>query len=77
LFFFPFIDLLVEDGVVHPDRELHGLPRRWWRCVRERLPPGPGGGALELPGLRVRRVVVLLVVQHHRAHPSRGHGGRF
>ena len=67
------LHLLVEEGFdVLPAREHHGLLRR---CGGEWLPPRPGGGALALPGLRVRGVV-LLVVQHPRAHPSRGHGGR-
>lgn len=69
------LHLLVEEGFdVLPAREHHGLLGRW-RRGGERRPPGPDGGALALPGLRVRRVV-LLVVQHPRAHPSRGHGGR-
>jgi len=69
------LHLLVEEGFdVLPAREHHGLLRRR-RRGGERRPPGPAGGALALPGLRVRQVV-LLVVQHPRAHPSRGHGGR-
>ena len=73
------LHLLVEKGLdVLPAREDHGLllrRRRGRLCGGgERLPPGPGGGALALAGLRVSRVV-LLVAQHPWAHPSRGHGG--
>jgi len=71
------LHLLVEKGLdVLPAREDHGLVLRRRRLCGcgERLPRGPGGGALALAGLRVRRGVLLLA-QHPWAHPSRGHGG--